>query len=560
MKEENRIDDEAVRNMPLLEHFEKIVEFSEKKGFTDIFWQKAKPHLEFAAESLRITTEQAALFAHFLNSCDDQSICLDDIAKSVKCKRIKLLRYMDEFDKLEKKKYIRCRRVKNQMPTYRVPQAVINSIRKGEAYKPTDNKDISIEKFFDVVSDLFAQRINDELSFDVLAGELRDLITDNEPLEFCQKLKWYVDLYNCNNDLVLFFRMCDILVNDNDDAVNSYQLDDIFDTRSEFREIERYLKEGNHELMALGLIEFSNSDGYNDTEYFRLTDKAKSEFLDELNLKQKTLKRGRDFVFAKDIAAKELFFNKKVKKQIDELSELLEEDKFASVQNRLKGKGMRGGFACLFYGAPGTGKTETVYQIAKKTGRDILCVDMASTKSCWFGESEKKVKQIFDRYRSTIKSGGKMPILLFNEADAVIGKRTEVGDKNASIDKTLNAIQNIILQEIETLEGILIATTNFENNLDNAFERRFLYKIKFDKPELDARISIWQTIIPELSGSDAAVLAKRFDFSGGQIENVGRKCNVEFVIHGETPRLDKLAEYCDEERLEKRSAKIGFAG
>ncbi len=82
--------------------------------------------------------------------------------------------------------------------------------------------------------------------------------------------------------------------------------------------------------------------------------------------------------------------NNKVKKQIDELSELLEEDKFDSVQKRLKGKGMRGGIACLFYGAPGTGKTETVYQIARETERDILCVDMASTKSCWFGESEEK--------------------------------------------------------------------------------------------------------------------------------------------------------------------------
>ncbi|GHV11539.1 hypothetical protein FACS1894162_7090 [Bacteroidia bacterium] len=104
----------------------------------------------------------------------------------------------------------------------------------------------------------------------------------------------------------------------------------------------------------------------------------------------------------------------------DRWHSLLKEENFKRIKERLADKGMRTGFACLFHGAPGTGKTETVYQIARETGRDIMLVDIAQTKSMWFGESEKKIKDIFDRYKACVKEAKIEPILLFNEADAVI--------------------------------------------------------------------------------------------------------------------------------------------
>lgn len=112
----------------------------------------------------------------------------------------------------------------------------------------------------------------------------------------------------------------------------------------------------------------------------------------------------------------------------------------------------------------------------------------------WVGESEKNIKAIFDRYREHVKNSKVAPILLFNEADAVIGKRREGAEK--AVDKMENSIQNIILQEMETLDGIMIATTNLEQNMDKAFERRFLYKIKFNKPSVEARMNIWRSMIP----------------------------------------------------------------
>ena len=154
--------------------------------------------------------------------------------------------------------------------------------------------------------------------------------------------------------------------------------------------------------------------------------------------------------------------------------------------------------------------------------------------------------------------GGAVPILLFNEADAVFGIRQE--GAGSAVDKMENSIQNIILQEMEDLDGILIATTNLTCNLDKAFERRFLYKIRFEKPSVEAKSRIWRTMIPELGEAEALQLASDFDFSGGQIENIARKKTVKSLISGETPTYTQIREYCQEETIGDSPVrrKIGF--
>ena len=150
-------------------------------------------------------------------------------------------------------------------------------------------------------------------------------------------------------------------------------------------------------------------------------------------------------------------------------------------------------------------------------------------------------------------------VILFNEADAIIGIRKQ-GAQNA-VDKMENSIQNIILQEMETLDGIMIATTNLTQNLDSAFERRFLYKIKFEKPVATVRQRLWQSMMPTLSDADAHTLATGYDFSGGQIENISRKATINAILHGEESNsLSQLTTYCNAERLEGpgSSRRIGF--
>lgn len=115
---------------------------------------------------------------------------------------------------------------------------------------------------------------------------------------------------------------------------------------------------------------------------------------------------------------------------------------------------------------------------------------------------------------------------------------------------------------MEKLDGILIATTNLTANMDKAFERRFIYKVEFRKPEADVKQRIWMSMIDGLDPGDACRLAGEFDLSGGQIENVTRKQFVDRILYGEEPTLEKLREYCTQECIDgcgttKRSP-VGF--
>lgn len=152
----------------------------------------------------------------------------------------------------------------------------------------------------------------------------------------------------------------------------------------------------------------------------------------------------------------------------------------------------------------------------------------------YVGESEKNIKSVFVQYREVCKNSDVAPILFFNEADALINKRTE--NVEGSVDKMDNAMQNIILQELENLEGILIATTNLTSNLDKAFDRRFLYKVKFSNPDEETKYKIWCSMLDDLSQEDARALAHKYDFSGGQIENIARKRAVDYILYGEKGR------------------------
>ena len=187
-----------------------------------------------------------------------------------------------------------------------------------------------------------------------------------------------------------------------------------------------------------------------------------------------------------------------------------------------------------------------------------MIVDIPNIKSKWVGESEKNIKAIFDIYREQVKRSQLSPILLFNEADAIIGMRKS-GAENA-VDKMENSLQNIILQEMESLDGIMIATTNLQQNMDKAFERRFLYKIKFEKPTIEARAHIWHEMIPELGEKEAQILASNYDFSGGQIENIARKYTIDSILHGDQgDMMTMLFAHCDNEHLDNQNTrKVGF--
>ena len=323
-------------------------------------------------------------------------------------------------------------------------------------------------------------------------------------------------------------------------------------------QVQRSLKDGRHPLQQSGLVEMTKGGLFEDSSLVP-TEKGKELYLGEdADLFADSVEDSA-LILPEKIACKPLFFDPALQQQLSLLTGSLEEERYAGLRARLQAQHLPTGVTALLYGHPGTGKTESVMQLARATGRAVMHVDISATKTCWFGESEKLIKQVFDRYRRLCQKSRTMPILLFNEADAVFSRRKDVG--SSSVAQTENAIQNIILEEMETLDGILIATTNLADNLDRAFERRFLFKIRFDKPTVESKTRIWRSKLPALAEADARALALQYDFSGGEIDNIVRKATMEEVISGNAPTPDTLARLCEHEKLEHASAsarRIGF--
>lgn len=541
--------------MNLLMAFEQIIEKAKYSQLSDEFYSDADKCIKYVSTKLGLTKEQSVMMALFLNKSDDSNIYISEIGDYVKCSTIRIMRYKNDIDVLENREYIRCCREKGRI-RYRVPIDVVEAFCHNEVYVPKNCTGLSCQDLFSELEDYFDMRSDHEITYEKLKQKINSLFMDNEKIEFVSHVEDYA---LCEEDRMLFVLFSHLYVNNSDDNIGYHDLEFLYEDNRQWNRIRTELSRGTHILFSLELIEFNNDGGLVDRESFRMTDKAKSELFGELCLESRNdNKFNKDLIKCEKIAEKKLFYGESIQDQITELGQLLEDCHYQKIHSRMKESGFRCGFTCLFYGAPGTGKTETVLQLARQTGRDIMQVDVSQIKSCWVGESEKNIKGLFESYREKVKKSMITPILLFNEADAVIGKRQEGAER--AVEKMENSIQNIILQEMENLDGILIATTNLVQNMDKAFERRFLYKIKFEKPTLEARINIWHEMIPALSESDTQTLASKYDFSGGQIENIARHYAINNILYGsQINTIETLISHCENERLETKEAKrIGF--
>ncbi len=544
----------ALRRKPksVLEAFEYIVELAENSGLDKDFLKEAGSLIRYASRKLNLTPMQTVMLALFVDKSEDNSIRISEIAAYVGCRTTRILRLSKEIDELEEMRYLIAARSSRSL-SYRVPSGVIEAIKENRPYEPETVHVSDLQSFFDYFNELMDQKEDGELTHYQLLNLFLEAMKEIEDSFYVQSLRSYNVI---NGRALLFTYMAHLFVEDRDDCIMFHDIEKIFDKNKMPQWCKSEFRDRDNPLFRHCLIENVNEDGMARSDAFKLTEFAKRELLGELKLINPGHTK-RDLLDHGSFAEKRLIYNTQEHDQINELASILSEERFRGVQERLEKAGMRKGFCCLFYGAAGTGKTETVYQLARQTGRDIMRVDVDKIKSCWVGESEKNVKSLFDRYRNICRDAERAPILLFNEADAVLGVRMEGAAK--AVDKMENSLQNIILQEMETLEGIMIATTNLTTNLDKAFERRFLYKVRYEKPTVEARAEIWRTMLPGLSAADAQVLASECDLSGGEIENIVRKHSVSAILSGnETIELDALRKLCKTERIGSAHAKIGF--
>jgi hypothetical protein len=178
-------------------------------------------------------------------------------------------------------------------------------------------------------------------------------------------------------------------------------------------------------------------------------------------------------------------------------------------------KKIKPGFRVLFHGPPGTGKTLTASLLGKKTGKSAFKIDLSMIVSKYIGETEKNLANLFD------KAENKQWILFFDEADALFGKRTNVKDAH---DKYANQEVSYLLQRVENYNGLVILASNFKNNIDEAFTRRFQSHIYFPLPKYTERLLLWQGAFPaRLKPDDSVdlnVLARQYELTGAHIMNI----------------------------------------
>lgn len=554
-------DMETKVNFNVLETIEKIYLHSKDSHLRPPLFEVLKEDLQKFSDYLHVDELTALIFANAFTIWYKEDSFNEVFNHFGMNEFLEVLKHREQIELLYKRNLLKNKRSRyGQINTFDIPQSIINRVSKGEPIPLLTDEEEREKGFVDVLQDfdrLSNQFDDEEISFYEFREEMNNLIDDHLHFPFFEKMKtWKLD------DFETYFLLYTIW-----DAVekgsNNFMTDicrtvrDYHKEKSIAMELVNAVINGETRLTMLKLIEIQKAKYRNHSnaklsknvvKLLKETQKLELEFTEDENTK---------LLQYKNIKGKTLFYNEAEISQMEILKNALTETKFRAMQKKMAEKAMPLGITILLHGEPGTGKTESVYQLAKESGRNIFKVDISQTKTMWFGESEKLVKRIFTDYAELKNEEKRCPILLFNEADAIIGKRKSAGSSNVA--DTENAIQNIILEEMENFDGILMATTNLVENMDAAFERRFLFKVKFEKPAVENSAKIWKSKLRFLTENESLELAEIFHFSGGEMENIARKCTMHEILNGEVADFELVKRFCGEEKWSgKGEKKIGF--
>lgn len=528
--------------------------------------------IEFPEESLErvkgflgVPDLHCILFSIILRlSFNDDEVSINNISNYLECSDLAVIRYIRDIKLLEEKKLVRkCfdeslpfKRYHTSLShhSYQITRTVFEALLDEDRQMLHPEKKVDMISFLENIHALISRRDDDEISYSELIEEMNVLIQTNPDVPFIRNIE---NLSLCDDDKILLIFLCRETLNGEQTSDLVRACDMIYpDPGLRFR-IRKEIIKGNNELVSKNFIKTEEGIFRTDRD-IKLTDKALIALFKEDVDVVTTIKKNKNSLLSPSvITPADLFFNDKEMNSLVELKSLLTPQRFKNIRRNLKNKGMPSGITVLFHGSPGTGKTAFAYQLARATGRSIMMVDISDTKSMWFGESEKKIKKVFMDYCDILKTEKTEPILLFNECDAIFSTRKKIG--NSAIDQTENNIQNIILQEMENFQGVLIATTNLTDNLDPAFERRFLYKVLFNKPDCETRKRIWMNKIIYLTPIEVHQLATKYTFSGGNIENVCRKIMMKEILYSKKPEYNDILALCSEELLHPdHQHQIGF--
>jgi hypothetical protein len=224
-------------------------------------------------------------------------------------------------------------------------------------------------------------------------------------------------------------------------------------------------------------------------------------------------------------------FDPNVLQEIDHIQSWIDHEK-KIMQDWKMEKYLKKGYRTLFYGPPGTGKSMTAAILGKNHNMDVYRIDLSSVVSKYIGETEKNLANLFNMAEN------KKWILFFDEADALFSKRTSTQSSN---DMFANQQVAYLLQRIEDFNGVVILASNFKDNIDEAFLRRFQSVVYFPKPNPTLRLELWEKYFSsfDLHKVNLEKIAEDYEISGGSIINVLRYCSIASAKRKSTVVLEK---------------------
>ena len=551
---------EMTLKLQILKSIGKIYESANNCELTKAYFRKNSKDIKVVADYLKLPDKQAFFAAMiFALNYKGNTVDISDLIRYFDCNPMAILEYSDDLETLYQKGIIWKSKSHHKINVevandqFTINKKITEAILRNQPMtilEKSDYKDII--ELLEEMALMLKRRSTEELATFALFDKTEDIIAGNLHFPLINKISELIP--EASNAFIYLFLIWRTLSGcESIDLANI--MEELFDNASERVASMQGIMIGENQLVKLDLVETAEAMFFNQTE-LKLTEKS-LKILRKCDIKVNMKKKNNaNIIKPSKITERKLVFHDEEMKQLTLVKNLLNDTKLTETQNRLLARNLPKGITILLHGFPGTGKTETVMQLARETNREIMKVEISQSKSVWFGESEKIIKGIFTDYQTFTRECDRLPILLFNEADAIFSKRQEISSSNLA--QTENAIQNIILEELETFEGLLFATTNLTMNFDSAFERRFLFKIEFRKPDAMIKAKIWQLKLAKLSASECETLASRFDFTGGQIDNIVRKCEIQETIHGEAISFEGIVEFCEEEGLVVERNRIGF--
>lgn len=555
----------------VIQAIDNIFQKSNKSKFTEQFQKSVSKESQIVGQYLGIESSTQVILWSIIFSMSIQknsTIDVDDFSVYLNISVLRAFSYSKELDELVKRKLLRRqkphrRRRGNECLNYlslyvpnEIPYNLVNGL-------PLPKKRISNLTYFELLDsciELFQNRDDGFIELEQLCNEVENLLNENKNLPFVKQIQ---NFRLPSIEKVIILVLCQQFVEGYTSVELLRLLKTLYsETQQQINSRKEWIN-GKTKLQQLNLVDLDSESSFKSDKSIQLTPKGQMVFGEDRHLfVEQDGSKNKNLIPYSSISEKHLFFNEKEQKQVERLNELLIKENHESFVSRLKDLGYNSGLTILLHGHPGTGKTELINQLARLTGRDIYRVDISECKSKWFGESQKRVKSIFDTYKKQLESSEKIsPILLFNELDGIFGQRKTLG--SSSVEQEENAIQTVLLQELESfpLNGILMASTNLPKNLDKAFDRRFLYKMYFESPNSETRFHIWKDKLPFLSDNEIQYFSNRYPYTGGQIDNLSKKCQME-LIFGRPINHELIEVFCNEESIDKTFEKkrIGYLG